>query len=691
MPALWIGIDVGGTFTDVVGVDLESLQYWTAKVPSSSTDPAGALDEGISELLSRNQKRPSDVQRVIYGTTVALNVLLERKGATVSMITTKGFKDVVEIGRMLRDELYDIMFDKPKPLVARHRRYEVDERVNAAGEEVRPLKSDDVQCVLDQLTDAGPESLAVCFLHAYANEAHEQHVGDAVKQRFPGLPVSLSSEVSPEYSEYERFATTVLNSYLMPKTRSALGSVADRVASLGISAPVEVMQSNGGITTTDVAARFPVRLLGSGPVGGVAGAVGLSAAVGVSNLITLDMGGTSTDVCLVTNGVPSYTTQRRFEGQPVRTLMTDVQSIGTGGGSIARVDVAGSLQVGPDSAGADPGPICYGRGGRRVTVTDADVLLGYLNPERFLGGKQRLDAQAASAGLRDQIASPTDTGLISAALGVVTVAVNNMVGALRRVTTQRGHDPRDFTLVAFGGAGPVHAGLLAREVGIPRVLAPAYPGLLSARGLLLADLRTEASLTLSKTLDSVSPGELTSIFERLEGEARSVLPGGSSPDSLEVERLAEMCYQGQRHELPVPFPAGGLTGADLDDASRRLDESFIELYGFLPISHTPQIVHLRVFLRKRIEEAEKLRARGIAVGDGSGDAQLGERRLYFDDTGEAGRVCPVYDRSRLGVGRSIVGPAVVEEDYSTTMVYPGQSLTVDDHGNLVIDTGVTAQ
>ncbi len=691
MPALWIGIDVGGTFTDVVGVDLESFQYWTAKVPSSSTDPAGALAEGISELLSRSQKRPSDVQRVIYGTTVALNVLLERKGATVSMITTKGFKDVVEIGRMLRDELYDIMFDKPKPLVARHRRYEVDERVNAAGQQVRPLQSDDVQRVLDQIADAGPEALAVCFLHAYANEAHERYVGDAVKQRFPGLPVSLSSEVSPEYSEYERFATTVLNSYLMPKTRSALGSVADRLASLGIAASVEVMQSNGGITTTDVAARFPVRLLGSGPVGGVAGAVGLSAAVGVSNLITLDMGGTSTDVCLVTNGVPSYTTQRRFEGQPVRTLMTDVQSIGTGGGSIARVDVAGSLQVGPDSAGADPGPICYGRGGRRVTVTDADVVLGYLNPERFLGGKQRLDAKAASAGLRDQIASPTDTGLISAALGVVTVAVNNMVGALRRVTTQRGHDPRDFTLVAFGGAGPVHAGLLAREAGIPRVLAPAYPGLLSARGLLLADLRTEASLTLSKTLDSVSPGELTSIFEQLEGEARSVLPGGSSPDSLEVERLAEMCYQGQRHELPVPFPAGGLTGADLGDASSRLDESFMDLYGFLPINHIPQIVHLRVFLRKRIEEAEKLRACGIAVGDGSGDAQLGERRLYFDDTGEAGRACPVYDRSRLGVGRSIVGPAVVEEDYSTTVVYPGQSLTVDDHGNLVIDTGVTAQ
>ena len=688
MPPLWIGIDVGGTFTDVVGVDLASLHYWTAKVPSSSTDPAGALSAGIAELLQRSQARPGDVQRVIYGTTVALNVLLERKGATVAMITTKGFKDVVEIGRMLRDELYDIMFDKPKPLVARRRRYEVDERVNAAGEVVRPLQGDDVQQVLGQVAKGGPEALAVCFLHAYANEAHERAVGDAIKKRFPGLPVSLSSDVSPEYSEYERFATTVLNSYLMPQTRTALGSVAARVASLGIGAPVEVMQSNGGITTTEVAARFPVRLLGSGPVGGVAGAVGLCAAVGISDLITLDMGGTSTDVCLVAGGAPSYTTQRRFEGQPVRTLMTDVQSIGTGGGSIARVDVAGSLQVGPDSAGADPGPICYGHGGRRVTVTDADVVLGYLNPERFLGGKQPLDAEAAAAGLREQIASPTDTGLAPAALGVVTVAVNNMVGALRRVTTQRGHDPRDFTLVAFGGAGPVHAGLLAREAGIPCVLAPAYPGLLSARGLLLADLRTEASLTLSKTLDSVSPKELTRIFERLESEARSVLPGGADSDALEVERLAEMCYQGQRHELPVPFPAGRLTDADLDAAARRLDERFMELYGFLPISHIPQIVHLRVFLRKRVEDAEKLRTRGIAVGDDSAEAQVGERRLYFRDTGEDGRVCPVYDRALLGVGRSIAGPAVVEEDYSTTVVYPGQSLTVDAHGNLVIDTGV---
>ena len=690
MSPLWIGIDVGGTFTDMVGVDLASLQYWTAKVPSSSTDPAGALSKGIADLLQRSQRQPGDIERVIYGTTVALNVLLERKGATVAMVTTKGFKDVVEIGRMLREELYDIMFDKPKPLVARRRRYEVDERVNAAGEVVRPLQGADVQRVLDEVAAAGPEALAVCFLHAYANEEHERAVGEAIKKRFPGLPVSLSSEVSPEYSEYERFATTVLNSYLMPQTRTALGSVADRVGSLGIGVPVEVMQSNGGITTTDVAARFPVRLLGSGPVGGVAGAVGLCAAASISDLITLDMGGTSTDVCLAAGGVPSYTTQRRFEGQPVRTLMTDVQSIGTGGGSIARVDVAGSLQVGPDSAGADPGPICYGRGGQRVTVTDADVVLGYLNPERFLGGKQRLDAEAAMAGLREQIASPTDTGLVPAALGVVTVAVNNMVGALRRVTTQRGHDPRDFTLVAFGGAGPVHAGLLAREAGIPRVLAPAYPGLLSARGLLLADLRTEASLTLSKTLESVSPDELTGTFERLESEARSVLPGGAPSAALEVERLAEMCYQGQRHELPVPFPAGRLNEADLDGAARRLDERFIELYGFLPISHIPQIVHLRVFLQKRIEEAEKLRTRGIAVGDGSAEAQIGERRLYFRDTGEAGRLCPVYDRALLGVGRAVAGPAVVEEDYSTTIVYPGQSLTVDDHGNLVIDTGVTA-
>ena len=265
-----------------------------------------------------------------------------------------------------------------------------------------------------------------------------------------------------------------------------------------------------------------------------------------------------------------------------------------------------------------------------------------------------------------------------------------MVGALRRVTTQRGHDPRDFTLVAFGGAGPVHAGLLAREAGIPRVLAPAYPGLLSARGLLLADLRTEASLTLSKTLDSVSPEELTKTFERLESEAGSVLPGGADADALEVERLAEMCYQGQRHELPVPFPAGRLTETDLDGAARRLDERFMELYGFLPISHIPQIVHLRVFLRKRVEDAEKLRTHGIAVGDDSAEAQVGERRLYFRDTGEEGRVCPVYDRALLGVGRSIAGPAVVEEDYSTTVVYPGQSLTVDAHGNLVIDTGVMA-
>ena len=691
MSPLWIGIDVGGTFTDVVGVDLASLHYWTGKVPSSTTDPAGALSAGISELLQRSQARPNDVQRVIYGTTVALNVLLERKGATVAMITTKGFKDVVEIGRMLRDDLYDIMFDKPKPLVARRRRYEIDQRVNAAGEIVRPVDEDDVRRVLDQVAEGEPEALAVCFLHAYANEVHERAVGDAVKERLPGLPVSLSSEVSPEYSEYERFATTVLNSYLMPQTRTALGSVADRAASLGIGAPVEVMQSNGGITTTEVAARFPVRLLGSGPVGGVAGAVGLCAAAGISDLITLDMGGTSTDVCLVAGGVPSYTTQRRFEGQPVRTLMTDVQSIGTGGGSIARVDVAGSLQVGPDSAGADPGPICYGRGGERVTVTDADVVLGYLNPERFLGGKQRLEVEAAAAGLREQIASPTDTGLVPAALGVVTVAVNNMVGALRRVTTQRGHDPRDFTLVAFGGAGPVHAGLLAREAGIPRVLAPAYPGLLSARGLLLADLRTEASLTLSKTLESVSPEELTRTFERLESEARSVLPGGADSELLEVERLAEMCYQGQRHELPVPFPSGGLTEADMADAARRLDERFMELYGFLPISHIPQIVHLRVFLRKRIEEAEKLRTKGIAVGDGSAEAQVGERRLYFRDTGEKGRVCPVYDRARLGAGPVVTGPAVVEEDYSTTVVYPGQSLTVDDHGNLVIDTGVMAR
>ena len=687
MPKLWIGIDVGGTFTDVVGIDVQSARYWVTKVPSSSSDPAGAVVAGISDLLSLSESAPNQVDRIVYGTTVALNVLLEHKGARVAMVTTRGFRDVIEIGRMLREELYDIMFEKAKPLVPRYRRFEVSERIDSQGAVMRPLHGEEARQVLDQIGASDPEALAVCFLHAYANPAHEREMLDLVRDRYVELPMSLSSDVSPEYSEYERFSTTVLNSYLMPRTRAALGSVSDRVGALGIQAPVEVMQSNGGVTTVEIASDLPVRLLGSGPAGGVAGATALAAAIGVSNLITLDIGGTSTDVCLVANGVPAYTTQRQFDGQPVRTVMTDVQSIGTGGGSIARVDVAGSLHVGPESAGAEPGPISYGQGGREVTVTDADVVLGYLNPDRFLAGRRRLEVEAAAEAVREQIASPTGTDAVSAALGVVSVAVNNMVGSLRKVTTQQGHDPRDFTLVAFGGAGPVHAGLVAREAGIQRVMVPAYPGLLSAMGLLLSDNRTETSVTFPRTLDSVSPEELTSIFDDLEQQARTVLAGQhTTGNSLHAKRLAEMCYQGQRHELPVDIPPGTLTAADLEQVARQLDERFMELYGFLPVNHIPQLVHLRVFLEKRIEEGERLRQSRVAGSNVSPHPAVGQRRLYFRGVEETGEMCPVYDRLQLALGSRVEGPCVVEEDYSTTVVYPGQSLEVDGLGNLILTT-----
>jgi len=679
-----IGIDVGGTFTDLVAVDEASGAARHFKLPSTPSDPAVAIADGVAALLQQAGASGDAIAFLGHGTTVVTNLIIERRGAATALLTTAGFRDVIEIGRQTRPDLYDYTVERAPPLVPRHRRIEIAERLDADGSVLVPLDEEAVARTAATLQKEGVEAVAVGFLHAYRNDIHERRAGEILRRLMPGAFIALSSEVLPEFREYERLSTTVINAYAGPRMAGYLAGFARDMKAAGARVMPYVFHSNGGLMSVTTASRFPVRTCLSGPAAGVIGAAAIGEAAGFADLVTFDVGGTSTDVSLVEAGRPAFTAERSVAGYPVRVPMVDIQVIGAGGGSIAALDDAGALKVGPMSAGADPGPAGYGRGGKRATITDANLLLGRLNPATLLGGRLPVDLMAARRVLQEQIAAPLGLPLESAAEGILRIANAGMARAIRSISTERGHDLRRFALFAYGGAGPLHAGDVARELGMPRVIVPAEPGTLCARGILHSDL----SFDLAKTrITPVHPKiwpEIAAAFAELARSAAEILDREQVP---EADRRAlygiDARYEGQNFEVHVALDGlalGGDASALYGEFARRFGAAHRAAYGYDIPGRAVEIVTLRL---KIIGAVRKPRIMAPAAGSSRGSAETGRRPVYFD-RGTGWVETPVHDRADLPIGTDISGPAIIEEMSATTLLHPGQRATTDAAGNLIV-------
>jgi N-methylhydantoinase A len=669
-----VGIDVGGTFTDLTAVDDASGRVVVTKVPSRPRNEAAAVLDGLAALGIE----PRDVRRLVHGTTVGTNAVLERRGAPVAVLTTRGFRDLIEIGRTKRNipALFVPTFVRPKPVVERRRRFEVTERLAADGSVLVPLDPASVERALDAAAISGAEAIAVCLLHAYLNPSHERAIANIAKGRCPSVPVSCSADVVAEYREFERFSTTVLNAYLQPLMDGYLSGLEQRLRAVGYAHGVLTVASSGGMMTTETARRLPIKTIFSGPAGGVSQACFVGGAAGVRDLITYDMGGTSTDVCLVRDLTPLATSDGMVGAFPVKVPQIDMHTVGAGGGSLAWLDVDGSLQVGPRSAGATPGPAGYGLGGTEPTVTDANVVLGRIGTTRRLGGSIALDAARARQAVSDLAARMGGAMTVDAlAEGIVRIAVTRMTSAIREISIQRGHDPRDFTLVAFGGAGPMHALALADEIGIPRVLVPRHPGNFSALGLLASDIKHDDVRTRVGPL-----GErwalLPDLFAEMEQGARRQLQlEGFDAEQQRMRRSLDLRYRSQAFELNVELGDEGL-----DAVEAAFHERHRATYGHADPTATIELVNARLSAYGVVARpaAARLERGGTAL-----DAALIERRLVRFDG--AGHDCPVWERERLPAAAELRGPAIVEEFGATTVVPPGWRGALDAHGNLRLE------
>lgn len=678
-----VASDIGGTFTDLAYLDESTGRVGMTKVSTTPADFAKAVVETL-------RKAGVDVPRTsffVHGSTVIINALTERKGAVTALITTRGFRDVLEIGRANRPDIYNMSYTKPKPFVPRYLRREVHERVNYKGEELAPLNEADVRHAVEKILAEGAQAIAVCFLHSYANPSHEVECGEIVNQLAPDIPLTLSHQITQEWREYERTSTAVLNSYVHPIARAYLDQLERDLAAMGMDRRVlHVMQSNGGSATFESGKRFPINLVESGPVAGVIGAAHIGDLIGEPNVISLDIGGTTAKTSLVEKGTPKITTEYKIEqrrdtaGYPILAPTVDIVEIGAGGGSIAWIDRAGALRVGPVSAGAAPGPACYGWGGDQPTVTDANVLAGRINPAYFLGGEIPLDVKRAEAAMRP-IAEAFQLSIEEAAMGVIRIADANMINALKLVSVRRGYDPRDFVLIAFGGGGAMHAGALMRELRIRKVLIPTEPAVFSAWGMLMTDLRRDYIRTLITRTDKVNPAGLNAIYAGLEAQALADLTAEGVPEAdMDFQRFADMRYAGQEHTVKVRLPAGAIDDRAMPDINERFRALHEKTYTFR--LETPvELVnyHLTAVGRVKKPEFRKLDGRGGVLAD----ARKGARRVNFDELGFA--EAAIYERERLPVGAAVKGPAVVEEPASTTVVFPDQKLTRDEFGFLHIE------
>jgi len=671
-----VGVDVGGTFTDLAAVDDASGAVRLEKVPTTPADQSIGVAVGLTALLARHGVPPAAVTYLGHGTTVCINAVLERKGARTGLVTTQGMRDLLELRRQIRDDLYDLQADKPEPLVPRDLRREVPERTFADGHIGTPLDLGVVRAAIGALVAEGVEALAVCFLHSYVNPSHERAVAELVRREFPDLYPSISSDVLPEFREFERLSTTVMNAYVGPVMTRYLGRFEERVAALGLGARPLILQSNGGVATVSQVRERPVYTMASGPTAGVTGAAYLAARAGHPRIITFDMGGTSTDIALVQKGEPQLTGERRVDIAKVALPSLDIHTLGAGGGSIARV--AGTiLHVGPGSAGADPGPACYGKGGTGATVTDANLVLGYLDPANFLGGRIRLDVAAARAAVA-RIARPLGTSPVAAALGIAKVVNTNMAEGIKIVSVRRGVDPRKFTLVSFGGAAGLHITEVARLLEIRRVVVPNVAAVFSAWGMLATDLRHELVRSHLSDVARMTPAALRRILATMEDEGRARLAG--FPGAIRVHRSLDMRYGEQIFEIQVPIDGVDLQARDaIEQVVERFHQRHEELYAYHAAGQEVVIVNARVAVVGALPE---LRA-SVSAGERGDAVAPGRRRVYLGDWVEV----PVHRMEGRLPGYQTKGPAIFESDTTTVLIRERERVTVTPHGWLDIELG----
>jgi N-methylhydantoinase A len=674
-----LGVDVGGTFTDLVLIRLSDGAMTTHKVPSTPDDPSRAMGQGIAELLDLASAPAGAVAWFGHGTTVATNAMIQGRTARTGLVTTEGFRDTLEIRRQRQPHNYNIRIPKPTPPVPRHLRFEVPERRFLIGREPIAPRREDLSPAVAAFREAAVEAVAVCFLHSYLDPSHEQAVAAWLAEALPGVFICPSHEILAEFREYERVSTTVLNAGLGPVMSAYLDRLQQRCEELGLGCAPHILQSNGGVASPHEAGQKPVRTLASGPAAGVTGAIHGCLEAGFPDIITFDVGGTSLDVCLVEGGRPAIAREKEFRGWPVRFPMMDVHSVGAGGGSIASVDAGGFLQVGPESAGAHPGPACYDRGGTRPTVTDANVVLGRLHPERLLGGRMPIKAELARQAIATHVAEPLGMGVEEAAAAMLTILNENMLRAVRLISVEQGHDPRRFALCSFGGGGPLLSQPLARELGMKTVIVPPGPGLLCALGLLVADIRSDFSRTCLMPLNGDTIGQVMTAFAALDAEAEAwIATEAEAGAPAKRLRALDMRYQGQSHELTVPLP--DLPPAELPAA---LAAAFLaehrRVYGYAAEAPV-QAVTARLALTVSVARPPAESRHGAASLEA---ARIGQRRVWFAEAG-GWTDCPIYDRAALPQGIALHGPAILEQMDTTTVLHPGQSLVRDATGNLII-------
>ena len=678
-----IGVDTGGTFTDLICRRQGQVDV-VLKVPSTPDEPSRAIMSGVQEILKIIKADARAVRRFVHGTTVATNAVLERKGALTGLLTTRGFADVLEIGRQMRTDIYELELEPETPvfLAPGARRTEVDERISSDGEVIEPLNEDSLRTAIRLLLDEGVTSIAVCFLFSFLNPLHEQRVREILQKEFPGVAVSLSSDVDPAFREYERTVVTAFDAYAKPILRNYLTRLESALSDSGVSAPLQVMQSRGGISAAATATQRPVRLFLSGPAAGVIGGSGVGQAIGMNELITVDIGGTSCDIALVSDGRPLVKPEGRIDGYPVRVPMVDVNAIGSGGGSIAWLDAVGGLRVGPQSAGAEPGPACYGKGGKYATVTDASIVLGFLNPGYFAGGSVSLMPDLAEEVIRENIAIPLSMTVEQAALGIHRVVNAQMAEGMRQVSIRQGHDPRDFALVPLGGAGPVHGVALAEELSINTVIVPTHPGVLSAEGLLVAPIEHEVSIGFPRNLNDAGIDELRAAFERLDNQCTVLMNAEAKQvDNIEVTHAVDICYVGQSHYLAISI--------DLNQPDPRVAmySDFIQahdqVFGYSTESPA-RIVNLRSIHRSQGHESGST----VVVEAPQDDPLKGQRRVVFD-LDQVSEV-DIFERRHIAVGGTVEGPAVIEQPDTTTVLYSNWSATVVESGELILKKGTAS-
>ncbi len=669
-------VDVGGTFTDLVVLDTETGQVSFAKAPTTPAEPA----QGVLAAIAKSPLALARARAFFHGTTLGINTMLEHKGARTGVITTLGFRDILEIGRM-GWPMYQLHWDQPPPLVPRYLRREVPERVRADGVVLVPLDEEAVRREARYLVEQGVESIAVCFLHSYAYPEHERRAGAIIAQEFPSVAVTLSHLVTQEYREYERTATTVGDAAIKPRLARYIDDLERSLRSEGFEGAFLLTRCDGGVMSAAEAKERPIRTLISGPASGVMGAVALSRWIGVPNLICADMGGTSFDAALVIGHEPALAASTRVESLPLLVPVVELATIGAGGGSVAWIDAGGALNVGPQSAGADPGPICYGKGGEEPTFTDAALVSGLLDPERFLGGEMALDVEAARAGIRSAVAEPLGLTVEEAAAGIVALTEAKMAATLEELTIGKGHDPREFDLLVYGGGGSLVAVALASRLGVPRVIVPLSPATFSAWGMLTLDIVHDFARTSLSALDALRPQDLRSQLDDLAGQAHAALDReGVPPERRTLLYSLDMRYEGQEHTLTIPLDESLLAALDIAELRRVFDRRHAVVYGY-SMADPAEVTACRI---RAVGALDKPQPPSIERGGSSAQAaRVGSRRAFHRESGGTFEWA-IYDRDLLRAGNRLRGPAIVEEAAATTLVGPGHELEVDELGNLVI-------